>query len=217
MVAISIIIPVHNAEMFLHECLNSLISQTFKDFEIICINDGSTDSSPKILEEYAKKDSRFKVYNQENQGAGAARNKGVEFAQGKYIQFLDSDDYFAPTMLEEMFNKAQEFDTDITICSARKIDEKGNIIESGNPLWPYNRTKALLNKTFSWKDFPEDIFDLFNVIPWHKLYKKDLITQNNIKYQNLSSCNDITFSHIARLLAKKIVIFDRELINYSMS
>ena len=214
MVAISIIIPVYNAEMFLHECLNSLTSQTFKDFEIICINDGSTDSSPKILEEYAKKDCRFKVYNQENQGAGAARNNGVEFAQGEYIQFLDSDDYFAPTMLEELYNKAQEFDTDITICSARKIDEKGNIIESGNPLWPYNRTKALLNKAFSWKDFPEDIFDLFNVIPWNKLYKKDLITQNNIKYQNLSSCNDITFSHITRLLAKKIVIFDRELINY---
>jgi len=94
MVAVSIVIPVYNIEKYLPICLDSIINQTFTDFEVICVNDGSKDNSLKILEEYAKRDFRIKVISQENGGSGSARNNGLKNAQGKYIQFLDGDDYF---------------------------------------------------------------------------------------------------------------------------
>ncbi len=93
---ISIIIPVCNVEKYLRECLDSVLAQTFQNFEIICIDDGSTDDSLKILNEYKSKDDRFIILQQEHVGAGAARNYALNFARGKYIQFLDSDDYFEP-------------------------------------------------------------------------------------------------------------------------
>ena len=89
----SIIIPVYNVEKFLRECLNSITSQTLKNFEVICIDDGSTDNSLTILQEYANKDSRFKVISQENQGQGIARNKAIDIASGEYLFFVDPDDY----------------------------------------------------------------------------------------------------------------------------
>ena len=92
MTKISIIVPVYNVEKYLKECLDSLINQTLEDIEIICINDGSTDNSLAILEEYQKKDSRIKVFSQRNQGVSAARNLGIEKATGEYLTFLDSDD-----------------------------------------------------------------------------------------------------------------------------
>ena len=90
---ISVIIPVYNVEKYLRECLDSLLNQTFKDIEIICVNDGSTDGSLNILNEYASKDSRFIIINQNNQGLSAARNNGLNVAKGDYVAFLDSDDY----------------------------------------------------------------------------------------------------------------------------
>lgn len=113
MVEFSVIIPVYNSEKFLKECLESVINQTFKDFEVICINDGSTDRSKDILEEYADNDNRIKVYSQENKGAGAARNHGMELAEGKYIIFLDSDDILSQNALSsvwEFFEKHYEID-----------------------------------------------------------------------------------------------------------
>ena len=211
---ISIVMPVYNVEKYLRKCLDSLLSQTYSDFEIICVDDGSSDKSPEILEEYAKKDSRFVVLRQNHLGAGEARNEGIRFAGGKYVQFLDSDDYFEPNMLEELYNAAEKYQADLTVCSARKVDKDGNVIENSNPLWPLNLDKVPLNKPFSPEEFPEDIFNLFCVVPWNKLYLKELITKNNLKFQNLASSNDLAFSHIARVLAKRIVVFDKELINY---
>lgn len=105
---ISIIIPVYNAEKYLHECLDSVVSQTFKDIEIICIDDGSADNSYQVLQGYADKDSRFVILQQENKGAGAARNKGIEIAKGEFLAFLDSDDYYADyTVLEKLYNSAK--------------------------------------------------------------------------------------------------------------
>ena len=113
MVKFSVIIPVYNSEKFLKECLDSLADQTFEDFEVICINDGSTDNSMAILEDYANKDNRIKVYSQENKGVGAARNYGMELAEGKYINFLDSDDILSKNALKsvhEFFKKHDEID-----------------------------------------------------------------------------------------------------------
>ena len=104
---ISIIIPVYNTEKYLHECLDSVINQTLKDIEIICIDDGSADNSYQVLQGYADKDSRFVILQQENKGAGRARNNGLKNATGEFVAFLDSDDYYADnTVLEKLYNSA---------------------------------------------------------------------------------------------------------------
>ena len=103
---ISVIVPVYNVEKYLRECLDSIVNQTLQDIEIICINDGSTDGSAVILEEYAAKDKRIKILNQENKGAGEARNAGINSAQGKYLAFIDGDDFYCTDFCEKMHNKA---------------------------------------------------------------------------------------------------------------
>lgn len=106
---VSVIIPVYNSEKYLAECLDSVINQTFREIEILCINDGSTDASAEILEQYAKKDGRIKVFNQENKGAGSARNVGIKQAQGEFLAFLDSDDiYPSYDVLEVLFSSTKE-------------------------------------------------------------------------------------------------------------
>ena len=118
---VSVIIPVYNVEQYLNQCLDSVINQTLKDIEIICVDDGSTDNSFKMLEEYAQKDNRIKVIHQKNKGAAAARNEGLYIAQGKYLSFLDSDDFFEIDMLEQMYNCAEKYNTDIVVCKSKVI------------------------------------------------------------------------------------------------
>ena len=113
MYKLSVIIPVYNVENYLRECLDSITSQTVKDIEIICIDDGSTDNSPKILKEYQKKDSRIKIITKENGGQASARNLGIKKAQGEYIAFIDSDDFIESEMLEKLYTKAKDNNLDI--------------------------------------------------------------------------------------------------------
>lgn len=213
-ILISIIVPVYNVEKYLKKCIDSILNQTFQNFEIIFVDDGSTDNSLKILEEYKEKISKIVILHQKNQGAGSARNAGIEVAKGKYLQFLDSDDFFERTMLEELYDHAEKYNADLTVCSSKNIDENNNIISDNNPLFPINIEKIPFNIPFSWQDYPEEIFSMFAVIPWNKLYLRDLIIKNNIRFQNLTSSNDVAFSHISRICANKIVVFDKKLINY---
>jgi len=113
---VSIVVPVYNAEKTLSRCLNSIQSQTFTDFEVILINDGSTDNSLKICQKYCDTDKRFKLINQKNSGPSAARNKGIDNATSKYLTFLDSDDYIESNAIEEFFAYAETNDADMTIC-----------------------------------------------------------------------------------------------------
>ena len=114
-ILVSVIVPVYNVENYLRQCLDSITGQTLRNIEIICVDDSSTDSSGKILEEYAKKDERIKIITQPNKGAGAARNNGLSAAQGKYLSFLDSDDFFEPDMLELAYKKAEEDRADFVV------------------------------------------------------------------------------------------------------
>ena len=114
---VTVIVPVYNVEKYLAECLDSICAQTLKNIEIICMNDGSTDLSGDILAQYAARDSRIFVLNQENQGQSAARNNALDLARGKYISFVDSDDVIAPEMLEELYNRAEMLNTDIAFCN----------------------------------------------------------------------------------------------------
>ena len=105
---VSVIVPTFNIERYIKKCLDSLLSQTLKEIEIICIDDGSTDNSYEILCEYATKDNRFIILQQENKGAGAARNKGMEISKGEFLAFLDADDFFEADLLEQLYKKAEE-------------------------------------------------------------------------------------------------------------
>ena len=107
---ISILVPIYNVEKYLRECLDSILNQTLKDIEIICINDGSTDSSLEILNEYSSKDSRVKIINKANSGYGASMNKGLEAASGEYIGIVESDDFIKTTMFEDLYNIAEKKD-----------------------------------------------------------------------------------------------------------
>ncbi len=211
---ISVVIPVYNTEKYLRQCIDSVVNQTFKDIEIICVDDGSTDNSLEILKEYQKNDSRLIILQQNHIGAGEARNKGIEVAKGKYIGFLDSDDWFEPDMLEKMHQRATKFDADMVVCSSKNYDIETNTFINPSEYYPINLEMVPLETPFNYKDCPDYIFNIFGVEPWRHLFLNELITKNNIKFQNLESCNDVAFSLIARICAKKIVITNKELITH---
>ena len=122
---ISVIVPVYNVEKYLPRCLDSILAQTFRDFELILVDDGSTDASGAICEEYAARDSRIRVLHQENQGQAAARNRALDIAQGEYIGFVDSDDYIHPQMFEILMRNAWAHDADISVCCCRMVNAGG--------------------------------------------------------------------------------------------
>lgn len=125
MAEISIIVPVYNVKKYLSRCVDSILAQTLHDFELILIDDGSTDSSGKICDEYAAKDSRIRVMHQENQGQAAARNRALDIAQGEYIGFVDSDDYIHPQMYEVLMRHARKHDADISVCGYELVTQGG--------------------------------------------------------------------------------------------
>ena len=140
-IIISLIIPVYNVENYLRQCLDSIINQTLKEIEIICINDGSTDSSKQILEEYALKDERIKIINQKNKGAGAARNSGIDAATGEYIGFVDSDDWVNLDAFEKLYNKITRENVDIVFSRYNYVFEDGRIQHSPNHFGEVNEIK----------------------------------------------------------------------------
>ena len=120
---VSVIVPVYNCERYISACLDSIINQTLRDIEIVCVNDGSTDSSLDILKSYATSDSRIVVIDQDNMGPGGARNTGLYNSSGKYVIFIDSDDYIDSTMLEKLCTISEKNITEITICKSYELSE----------------------------------------------------------------------------------------------
>ena len=119
MIKVSLILPVYNTGKYLRQCLESIENQTLKNFEVFCVDDGSTDDSVEIISEYVKKDSRFHLLEQKNAGGGAARNHGMEAAKGEYLAFLDSDDFFEPGLLEKQAKRLDETKADLSVCKVR--------------------------------------------------------------------------------------------------
>lgn len=200
--AISIIIPLYNNEEFIEQCLDTLLDQTFKDFEIIVVDDGSSDNSLIIAQEYESKHDFIKVLQQENQYAGVARNLGMKHAQGEYLLFLDSDDFFEPTMLEKTYNKAIQTDSDIVLFSGNKYFNK-----TGR----YRGFSALLRKAFlparevfSPRDEDIFIYQITTPCPWTKLFKKSFIDNLNLEFSNTPNVNDFYFTTIALASATRI-------------
>ena len=176
---VSVILPVYNVGKYLRESLESLINQTLKDIEIICVNDGSTDDSYEILEEYKAKDSRIKVIHKENKGTGAARNDGLKLATGECIGFVDPDDWVKPNMFERLYSLIQEKDLDIAMCMPDGYDEKNAV----NAPFPYfvdaNFEKIIDDRIFNWRDLSPFSYPM---CVWNKLYKKELFDKHNIDF-----------------------------------
>ena len=205
MIKISIVIPVYNAEKYLAQCLDSVINQSLKEIEIICVDDGSSDASLQILQSYEKKDGRLKVVVLPHTNAGMARNKGLEIATGEYLYFLDADDYIKSDGLELLYNTAKQYDLDIAIGEAELFNFTTNIIES--PDWAKNKFPT--NGVFSGKKYRDNLFQLCINWIWNKLYKTVFIKQNGIEFQSITHQNDIVFHQLSLALAKRIKTIDK--------
>lgn len=172
---ISIIVPVYNVEKYLERCLDSILSQSFNAFELILVNDGSTDNSYKICEKYSYNDKRIKLINKENGGLSSARNAGIEASQGEYIGFIDSDDYIDKFMYEILYNYAEKNKSDIVICKYKKVDANFGMNENLN----YNVEEINYSNFQALNQLYEENNIEF-VVMWNKLYKRSLF--DNIKF-----------------------------------
>jgi glycosyltransferase involved in cell wall biosynthesis len=182
---ISIIIPVYNAEQYLHRCVDSILAQTYKNLEIILVNDGSKDNSGKICDEYAELDNRVRVIHKQNGGAASTRNAGLDVANGEYIAFIDSDDSIIPDMYDTLYNRISKSNADIAICGFVMIyPDFQRIIEVPNE--KFYKIEELF---YDWLYY---YYQTLLSVPWNKLYKKQLIIENNIRFPN-RDCEDTWF------------------------
>lgn len=207
MVSISVIIPVYNVEEYLFECLNSVINQTFDDIEIICVNDGSTDNSLSILNEFASKDKRIKVISQTNKGVSIARNNALKIAKGKYIYFIDSDDVMKLNALTELFNIAEKYTLDLIMFKAMNFDnETKEKFTKTSFEQPY--LKDFKNKVFNLDDIKENALRL-NVTIYNKFFKRDLI--KNIFFLEDCIFEDNLFFTECVFKSKRMYYYDKYL------
>ena len=175
LIKISVIVPVYNTQNYLKECIDSVLNQSFKDFELICINDGSTDNSLNILKDYEIKDARVKVISQENRGLGASRNLGLKLAQGEYVLFLDSDDYLSLDALEKLHHHAYVNDLDLVLFKIMNFNYKTRK-ESHTEYFDMKFLKEIVgDEIFNWTRVKNRIFDI-SVTATSKLFKRDLIS-----------------------------------------
>ena len=201
---VSIIVPIYNLEQYLEECLDSLVNQTLKDIEIICVNDASPDGSLLIAEKYAANDARVKVVShQKNQGLGPARNTGVEHAVAPYVMFVDSDDVVTHNMAERLYTEMQNQDVDLVWCNIGGMSESGDVKKAGEaiPAGLYTSTQVL-SESYLYQ----------TLLPvWNKLYKRALI--EDVKQQPIVS-EDQPFLAVVIGRCKKIVVIQDSLYYY---
>ncbi len=209
--ALSVIVPVYNVEEYLEQCLESVIGQTMTDMEIILVNDGSTDNSVEICQRFAEKDSRIKLLHQENQGLAAARQTGLDAAQGEYIGFVDSDDWLEPEMYEKMYTAAKENDADIVFCNVYRNEDKKE-----KPYFPaglYDREKMereifpRLLAGFD-ADGGENTIRWCN---WLRLYRKELIDRHQIRFdKRFRRSQDLPFTFECTIHAQRYYYLAQE-------
>lgn len=207
MVKVSVILPIYNEEKYLAQCLDSICGQTLKEIEIICVDDGSTDSSPRILEGYAQKDSRIKLIRQENQFAGAARNKGMAYAAGEYLSFLDADDYYEPYMLEKMTEEAEKRRADIVVCRYRQCFgcETDGMGEQQPDAWEYEDVFLNGKEVFAGSELLcAGIFQIAKGWAWDKLFRREFVKKCGYQFPCFRSSEDGFFVYMLMARAERI-------------
>ena len=212
MIKISVIMPVYNSEKYLPMALESVLKQTLKEIEIICVDDGSTDHSLQLLEKYKQCDSRIILLKQKNSYAGIARNYGMSVAKGKYLAFLDSDDYFVPEMLEKAFLNAEEQKADVVIFDGECFSHE--LIDAcPNTGW-LNEELIPSGDGFDNSKKIDGIMTITSPCPWNKIFLREFIQNHNLKFQESKRENDVFFVLMALVLAKKIGVVRENLVYY---
>lgn len=216
-VKISIIIPVYNVEDYLKECLDSILNQNFSDFEVICIDDGSTDSSLEILNNYSKSDSRVKIITQDNQGQGTARNRGLKEANGEFILFIDSDDFLNQNCLEELYQNAISNNSDMVVFKFNSYDETTNNYHPGGFDFDKSLDDVDFNDfTFKYGDVKRQVMNTY-FAPWFKLYKREFLDRHNLTFPEGIGYEDVIFHIKSLLYAEKLSFLPKHIYNYRIS
>ena len=209
MVKISVIVPCYNVEKYLSECLESIVNQTLKDIEIICIDDGSTDKTSQILKSYLQKDSRIKLITQKNKGLSASRNIGIEKSKGDYISFIDADDYMELTSLEKSYYISKKYDLDMLIFKLINFDE--NYVKSEDEYFNMKFLKDNFgDNVFNFKDVGSDMYTISVTAPG-KLFKADLI--KDISFPEGVIFEDNPFFIMVMFKAERVLFYDEFLYN----
>lgn len=206
---VSIVVAAYNIEKYIERCLRSLVNQTLKEIEVLVVNDGSIDRTEIITKEF-EKDSRFKVITQENGGLSSARNTGIKNASGKYIAFLDGDDYVCKEMYEELYDKIKKEKSDLVICGFYKIWENDKFIEK-------KRKKFNVNKKILKGDVIGNFLSKHDepfTVAWNKLYNLEIIVKNNIYFENPAFFEDVGFMPRYLYYTKKISVVNKMLYFY---
>lgn len=192
---VSVIVPIYKVEKYLDRCIQSIVNQTYKNIEIILVDDGSPDNCPKICDDWAKKDSRIVVIHKKNGGVSSARNLGLERATGDYITFADADDFIDETMYEKLVDSAVQKESDVVLCRFSYFYEE---TEKENKIMEVNLDKLSKEKIFPFllkvgMYARNDSLETENIMGciWRGIYKKDII--KNVRFQNLSICEDTIF------------------------
>jgi glycosyltransferase involved in cell wall biosynthesis len=208
--AVSVIIPAYNAAAYIEQCLNSILVQTLSDIEVIVVDDGSSDATPRILADYARIDTRLTTLAQEHGFAGRARNLGMQQARGEYLAFLDADDFFEPQMLERMLLAARTDDLDVALCRADSYDVNNN---TSAPL-DYAIKHLEPGVVYSADDLTDWLFRYSIGWPWDKLFRREFIAATGLRYPPLKTSEDAYFVFMALALAQRLALVDAVLVHH---
>lgn len=208
---VSVIVPAYNCENYIVRCVRSILDQTLTDLELICVDDGSTDNTLALLQDLAQHDCRMRVISQANASDGAARNAGIDIASGRYLSFVDADDYIDRTMLKKMVESACRGNCDIVICGVSSFDT----LTGKDTLVPWGcNWRAFPRGTFSAQDNPDEIFRSFQNWPWNKLFLSDFIKTEGLRFDEILRSADLFFVVCALASAKRIRCVPEVLYHY---
>lgn len=212
---LSVVLTVYNMEDCLTSCLDDIVEQEFTDFELICIDDGSTDNSLEILKSYADKDSRLRLITQKNKGAAQSRNLGLDEACGTYVMLLDSDDLFEPNFFGSMMDKAETTHSDIVTCRTCEYDHQSKKTIPAE--WIVKKQYLPTFEPFSALDTKGCIFTALMGWPWDKLYRTSFLRKNNLRFPSVKNSEDLYFVYLALVKAERLSIVDEVLIKHRIN
>ncbi len=211
-VAVSVVVPAYNVEPYLGQCLDSLTAQKCRSFEIVVVDDGSSDGTDKVADAYAARDGRVRVLHLPHAGAAVARNAGLDAAEGEYVLFCDGDDWCRKDMLAKMLSAAKRHDCDVVIAGMVRH------VRSGRPPLTVYPSAQLQNKgrPFAGREFADLLFSAGGANPVNKLWRVSFIRRHGIRFQDLAHVNDLFFVYVALAKAERIVVLDDAFYNYRM-
>lgn len=214
-IKVSVIMPMYNAEKYLQQTLRDVTGQTLREIEILCVDDGSSDGTPRIAEACAAKDDRVRLIRQQHLTAGAARNRGLSEARGRCVVFWDADDRFEPDALEKLYRQMEKTGADISVCMASRLDDATNDrIETG----VYLKEEYLRGAdVYSRDTHPSYLFNITTNVPWNKMFRRSFVLEHGLQFENRPRANDVYFCMLAVYHASKIAVVRERLVTYRIN